>query len=98
MTTELTQTVIVIGGLNLLIGVAYTIAVYKALERVPALAAIIGFLLATAVVAAEAHLGEQMLSVTVAEMKILVIASVLSAALGITSITAVFKPSTTTRS
>jgi len=98
MTTELTQTVIVIGGLNLLIGVAYTIAVYKALERVPALAAIIGFLLATAVVAAEAHLGEQMLSVTVAEMKILVIASVLSAALGITSITAVFKPSTNTRS
>jgi len=90
--TQLTQLVVAVGGVNLLVGAAFTAAVYAALERMPTLAGVFGFLLAAAVVATEAHLGELLFSVTVAEMKLLVIAGVLGAALGITSFTTLFEP------
>lgn len=94
MTTQLTQMAVAVGGLNLLVGVVFTVAIYLAIERVPTLAGAFGFLLAGGVVAAQFHLGETMLSVTVAEMKILVVAAVLGAALGIASITTLFEPTT----
>lgn len=83
------------GVLNLLVGVGYTLVVYRLLEKVPTLAAGTGFTLGVAIVAGQAWIGETMLSVTVAEMKILVIAAVLSAFVGIVGITTVFKPEAT---
>lgn len=83
------------GVLNLLVGVVYTIVVYRLLEKVPMLAMGTGLALATAIVVGEARLGEQLLSPTLAEMKLLVIAAVFGAIVGIVGITTVFKPKTT---
>lgn len=83
------------GVLNLLVGVAYTLVVYRLLEKVPMLAMGTGLALAAVIIVGEARLGEQLLSPTWAEMKLLVMAAVLGAIVGIVGITTVFKPKTT---
>lgn len=90
-----TELVLVAALGNLLVGVVYTVVVYKLLETVPKLALGASLGLAAAIIVSEVHIGEQLLSPTWAEMKLLVIVAVLGAAVGIAGITTVFKPETT---
>lgn len=91
---QISQLMIATGVLNLLVSIVYTVVVYSTLERAPALAGAVGFLLAASIILTEAWLGETILSVTVAEMKVLVLVAVTTAAIGITGITTVFEPTT----
>lgn len=90
----MSQLMIAAGLLNLLVGVVYTVVLYTALEKIPALAGALGFGLAAGIIVIETWFGGALLSVTVAEMKQLVLVAVTCAAIGIASITTVFKPTT----
>jgi len=89
---QMSQLVIATGILNILVGIGYTLTVYTALERVPILASALGVLLAVGVVVAEAMLGEMLLSVTVAEMKLLTVVAVAGAVVGVATVVTIFKP------
>lgn len=91
---QISQLMIAAGLLNLLVGVGYTAVVYTTLEKVPALAGVLGFSLAIGIILVQAWFGEAFLSVSVAEMKQLVMVAVACATIGIASITTVFEPTT----
>jgi len=89
---QMSQLVIAAGILNVLVGIGYTLTVYTALERVPILASSLGMLGAVGIVVLEAWLGETLLSVTVAEMKLLTVVAVAGAVVGVAAVVTVFKP------
>jgi hypothetical protein len=66
---------------------------YSLMERHIGLGAFGAIGLGAAIIYAEATLGEQMLTVTVSEMKILVIAAAVGAAVGVTATVLTVKPS-----
>jgi len=69
--------------LNLLLGVLLMIGVFSFMERRVSLGALGGIVVGTGVIYAQATLGEEMLRVTVGEMKLLVIAASLGAVIGV---------------
>lgn len=69
--------------LNLLLGALLVVGVFGLMERRFGAGAIGGVLVGTGVVYAEATLGERMLSPTVGEMKLLVLAAAFGAVLGV---------------
>lgn len=77
---------------NLVLGAALVVGVFKLMEKQVAAGATGGILTGTAVVYAEATLGEQQLTVTVGEMKLLVIAAALGAVVGVVGTVLVFEP------
>lgn len=80
--------------LNVAVAAAVVLLVYRLIEEHVGLAAVVGIGLAAAVIYAEATLGEQLLMVTVSEMKLLVLAAAVGAAAGVTGTVLVFKPAT----
>ena len=79
-------------GINLLLGVGLMVGVYKFMERRVPLGALTGIVVGTGVIHAQATLGEQWLTVTVSEMKLLVIAACLGAVIGVVGTVLTVKP------
>jgi hypothetical protein len=79
-------------GVNLLAGIVLMIGVYSFMERQVTLGGVGGILAGTALIYAQATLGEQYLTVTVSEMKLLVIAAALGAVIGVVGTVLVVKP------
>lgn len=69
--------------LNLVLGGVLMIGVFSFMERRVSLGALGGIVVGTGVIYAQATLGEEMLQVTVGEMKLLVIAASLGAVIGV---------------
>jgi hypothetical protein len=78
--------------LNLLFGTLLVLGAFKLMEWRLEVGALGGIAVGTAVVYAEATMGEQLLTVTVSEMKMLVIAAALGAVLGVVSTVIVVEP------
>jgi hypothetical protein len=78
--------------LNLLFGTLLVLGAFKLMEWRLEVGALGGIAVGTAVVYAEATMGEQFLTVTVNEMKLLVIAAALGAVLGVVSTVIVVEP------
>ena len=91
---QMNQLLIITGILSVLVGIGYTITVYTALERVPVLASGLAVLAAVGIIVVSAWVGETLLSVTVAEMKLLTVVAVTSAVVGVAAVVTVFKPIT----
>lgn len=84
-----------IGGafaLNLVVGAVLVAGVYKLMEQRVLMGAFGGAGIGTAIIYAEATLGERMFVVTVSEMKLLVLAAAAGAVLGVLGTMLVFKP------
>ena len=79
-------------GINLLLGIGLMLGVYKFMERRVPLGALTGIVVGTGVIYAQATLGEQWLTVTVGEMKLLVIAACLGAVIGVVGTVLTVKP------
>jgi hypothetical protein len=79
-------------GINLLLGIGLMVGVYKFMERRVPLGALTGIVVGTGVIYAQATLGEQWLTVTVGEMKLLVIAACLGAVIGVVGTVLTVKP------
>ena len=79
-------------GINLLLGIGLMVGVYKFMERRVPLGALTGIVVGTGVIYAQATLGEQWLTVTVSEMKLLVIAACLGAVIGVVGTVLTVKP------
>lgn len=77
---------------NLLLGIGLLLGVYKFMERRVTLGALSGIVVGTGVIYAQATLGEQLLTVTVSEMKLLVIAACLGAVIGVVGTVLTVKP------
>lgn len=69
--------------LNAVIGVVLVLGVFLFMERRIGVGAFGGALVGAAIIYAEATLGEQLLTVTVGEMKLLVLAASFGAVLGV---------------
>lgn len=69
--------------LNLILGGLLMIGVFSFMERRVSLGALGGIVVGTGVIYTQATLGEEMLQVTVGEMKLLVIAASLGAVIGV---------------
>ena len=78
--------------LNLLFGTLLVLGAFKLMEWRLEVGALGGIAVGTAVVYAEATVGERLLTVTVSEMKLLVIAAALGAVLGVVSTVIVVEP------
>jgi hypothetical protein len=78
-------------GLNLLLGIGFILGVYTFMARRVRLGALGGVGLATGLIYAQATLGERIPGVTVADMKVLIIAAALGATLGVVGTVLVFK-------
>jgi hypothetical protein len=78
--------------LNLVFGSVLVLGAFKLMEWRLATGALGGIAVGTAVVYAEATLGERLLTVTVGEMKFLVIAAALGAVLGVVGTMIVVEP------
>ena len=84
-----------IGGafvLNLLVAATLVLGVYKLMEQRVSAGAFGGVLVGAAIIYTEATLGEQMLTVTVSEMKLLVLAASGGAVLGVLGTLLAFEP------
>jgi len=79
-------------AVNLLVGAGLVAAAYKLMEQRVAVGAFGSVAVGAGVIYAEATLGEQMLIVTVGEMKLLVIAAAVGAVLGVLATLLVFEP------
>lgn len=78
--------------LNLILGVSLVLGVFTFMEKRVALGATGGIAVGTAIIYAQATLGEQMLTVTVSEMKLLVIAAALGGVVGVVGTVLIVKP------
>ena len=79
-------------GINLLLGIVLMLGVYKFMERRVPLGALTGIVVGTGVIYTQATVGEQWWTVTVSEMKILVIAACLGAVIGVVGTVLTVKP------
>lgn len=77
---------------NLLLGVLLMLGVFSFMERRISLGAFAGIATGTGLVYGQATLGERLLQVTVADMKLLVIAAALGAVLGVVGTVLVVEP------
>lgn len=77
---------------NLALGVLLMLGVFGFMERRVSLGAVGGIVAGTGVIYAQATLGERLLRVSVAEMKLLVIAASLGAVLGVVGTVLVVEP------
>jgi hypothetical protein len=77
---------------NLALGVLLMLGVFGFMERRVSLRAVGGIVVGTGVIYAQATLGERLLRVSVAEMKLLVIAASLGAVLGVVGTVIVVEP------
>lgn len=84
-------TVAVLAG-NLVLGTLLLLGVFTFMERRVSLGALGGIIVGTGVIYAQATLGEQLLQVSVGEMKLLVIAASLGAVLGVVGTVLVVEP------
>lgn len=78
--------------LNVLLGGLLAVSVYAVLERTPMLSAPFGVGIGGAMIFAQAHLGESLLTVTVGEMKTLVIAAAAGGVVGATVVLITLEP------
>lgn len=78
--------------LNLLLGAGLVAVVYRLMENRILLGGFGGLGVGTVVIYAEATVGETMLTVSVGEMKLLVLAAAVGAVLGVLGTVLVFKP------
>lgn len=77
---------------NVVIGAGLVAGVFKLMEKRIGVGALGGIAVGAVLIYAEATVGEQYLSPTVAEMKLLVIAAAVGAVLGVTATVIVFEP------
>lgn len=78
--------------LNVVAAALLVLAMYSMMERHVGLGAMGGIGVGAAVIYAEATLGEQWFTVTVSEMKLLVVAAAVGAAIGVTATVVAVKP------
>lgn len=78
--------------LNLVLGIVMVTGVFKMMEQRITAGALGGIVVGTAVIYGEATLGEDMLTISVSEMKLLVIAAALGAVIGVLGAVLVFEP------
>jgi len=78
--------------INVVIGILLVLGVFKFMERQVSLGAVGGIIVGAAVIYAEATLGEQTFTVTVSEMKLLVLAGALGAVVGVVGTVLVVEP------
>lgn len=78
--------------LNLILGILLMVGVFSFIERRISLGAMGGIIVGTGLIYTQATLGEEMLRVTVTEMKLLVIAASLGAVVGIVGTVLVVEP------
>lgn len=78
--------------LNLVLGALLMIGVFSFMERRVSLGAFGGIVVGTGVIYLQATLGEQMLQVSVSEMKLLVIGACLGAVVGVVGTVLVVEP------
>jgi hypothetical protein len=91
MTLELWQ----LGGvllLNVVLGALLVVGVFAFMERRVTLGAAGGILVGAALIYAQATLGETWLNVTVAEMKLLVLAAAVGAVVGVVGVVLAVEP------
>jgi hypothetical protein len=77
---------------NAIFGIVLMLGVFKFMEQNVSLGAVGGIVVGTGLVYVEATVGEDMFTVTVAEMKLLVIAAALGAVLGVVGTVLVVEP------
>jgi len=77
---------------NLVLGSLLVLGVFAAMERRVDVGAIAGVVIGTLLIYAEATLGERMFTVTVQQMKLLVIAACLGAIIGVVGSILVVEP------
>ncbi len=82
----------IVFGVNLILGVGLIIGVFGFMERHVSLGATGGIVAGTGLIYAQATFGEQMLKVSVSEMKLLVIAASVAAVIGVVGTVLVLKP------
>jgi hypothetical protein len=78
--------------LNLLFGTLLVLGSYRLMEWRIGVGALGGIAVGTAIIYGEATMGERLLSVTVGEMKLLVIAAALGAVLGVVGTVIIVEP------
>ncbi len=78
--------------LNLVLGIGLVLGVFTFMEHRVVLGATGGITTGTVLIYGQATLGERMLSVTVSEMKLLVIAAALGAVIGVVGTVLFVKP------
>lgn len=78
--------------LNLILGILLMVGVFSFMERRISLGAMGGIIVGTGLIYTQATLGEEMLRVTVSEMKLLVIAASLGAVVGVVGTVLVVEP------
>lgn len=79
-------------AVNLFVGAGLVAGVFKLMEARVAAGALGGLAVGSAVIYAQATLGERMLTVTVTEMKWLVLAAAAGAVLGVLATVLLFEP------
>jgi len=78
--------------LNFILGILLMVGVFSFMERRISLGAMGGIIVGTGLIYTQATLGEEMLRVTVTEMKLLVIAASLGAVVGVVGTVLVVEP------
>lgn len=78
--------------LNIVLGTALVLGVFGFMERHITAAAAGGVIVGAAIIYTEATLGERMLQVTVAEMKLLVLAAAIGGVIGVVGTVLTVKP------
>lgn len=78
--------------LNFILGILLMVGVFSFMERRISLGATGGIIVGTGLIYTQATLGEEMLRVTVTEMKLLVIAASLGAVVGVVGTVLVVEP------
>jgi len=89
---NVTLWVVAVVGLNFVLGALLMLGVFSFMERRVSLGALGGTIVGTGVIYLQATLGEQMLQVTVGEMKLLVIGACLGAVVGVVGTVLVVEP------
>lgn len=82
---ELTAWIVGVTVFNIIAAAAIVIGMYSMMERHVVFGAVGGIGLGAAVIYVQATLGEQWFTITVGEMKLLVIAAAVGAAIGVTA-------------
>ena len=82
----------IVFAVNVVMGAVLIAGVFKLMEQRITVGALGGIAVGAGIIYAEATVGEDLFSPTIAEMKVLVIAAAAGAVLGVTAVLLVFEP------
>lgn len=89
---SITLWTVIVFAVNVALGAALVAGVFKLMEQHITVGALGGIAVGAAIIYAEATVGADLFSPTIAEMKVLVIAAAAGAVLGVTAVLLVFEP------